>query len=50
MFIEGMIPLQTICKRDKISIKTSLDWRYKLSNALLNAQIKFHKETQVDDI
>ena len=50
MFTEGMIPLKTMCKRVGISIQTSFDWRHRLTNSLSNADLKFFKETQLDDI
>jgi len=50
MFTEGMIPLQTMCKRVGISIQTSFDWRRRLSNSLSNVEMKFYEETQLDDI
>ena len=50
MFTEGVIPLKTMCKRVGISIQTSFDWRHRLTNSLSNAEAKFFKETQLDDI
>lgn len=50
MFTEGVIPLKTMSKRVGISIQTSFDWRHRLMNSLSNAEVKFFKETQLDDI
>lgn len=50
LFTEGIMPLQTFCKRVGISIQTSFDWRHKLIASLKDSDIQFISETQLDDI